>query len=150
MGGAAMSPQQILDSCAEGRNPSLIARMASGFVVLANNQYLPGYCILLRHPLVAQLNDLQGEGRTQFLADMASLGDAVRKATRCNRVNYGVYGNLDPYLHAHVWPRYADEPEAQRTMPPFLIPVEIREAPETAFDPATHKELMLAVRAALG
>lgn len=111
-----------------GENPRVIARMESGFAVMGDSQYLPGYCLLLASPVVGQLNDLSGEQRADFLEDMAALGDAVRAATGCLRVNYSIYGNLDPFLHAHVWPRYSWEPEETRTLPPLSIPASDRDA----------------------
>jgi len=34
------------------------------------------------------------------------------------RINYALFGNLEPALHAHVFPRRADEPAATRTAQP--------------------------------
>src|SRR5579862_7979366 len=101
-----MSPAERLAELADGRNPALIARLSSGFAVMVSHQYFQGYCLLLAYPQVEKLNDLAGEARVQFLGDMATLGDAVLAATACRRINYSIYGNLDPFLHAHVWPRY--------------------------------------------
>jgi diadenosine tetraphosphate (Ap4A) HIT family hydrolase len=45
-----------------------------------------------------------------------SAGSAMRCSRhRALRINYAIFGNLEPALHAHVHPRYADEPEAMRT-----------------------------------
>ena len=52
-----------------------------------------------------------------FLRDMALLGRAVQDVTHCARVNYSVYGNTDPFLHAHVFARYADEDAVKAKMP---------------------------------
>jgi diadenosine tetraphosphate (Ap4A) HIT family hydrolase len=128
-----MTPEQRLAELVEGRSEKLILRMKSGFAVLGDTQFLPGYSLLLAYPMVAQLNDLTGDDRAQFLADMAALGDVVMAATGCIRINYSVYGNLDPFLHAHVWPRYPHEGDAYRTAPPFNYPAEIREAPAVQF-----------------
>lgn len=136
-----MSPAQRLAELAEGRNPALVARLPSGFVVMGSHQFFPGYCLLLAYPMVEKLNDLRGEDRAQFLSDMARVGDAVLEVTDCRRINYSIYGNLDPFLHAHIWPRYDNEGEQYRTSPPFAIPSEVREAPELAFDPAKHGEI---------
>lgn len=141
-----MSPAQRLQALERGENPLVVARMRSGFAVMADNQFLPGYCILLRSPLVARLNDLQGDSRTEFLDDMATLGDAILAVTGAVRANYGIYGNLDPFVHAHVWPRYEAEPEELRTLPPFQFPVGIRTAEENAYDPARHDVLRDAIR----
>jgi len=142
-----MTPSERLSKLERGENPALIARMPSGFAVMGDSQFLPGYCLLLAYPMVEKLNDLQAEPRAQFLEDMARLGDAILKATGCKRINYSIYGNLDPFLHAHAFPRYEDEDPAYATIPPMSIPAEIRAA--VPFDPETHADLMAKIRAAL-
>ena len=44
-----------IGSCERGENPTLMVKMKSGFAVMADNQFLPGYCIFLRYPQVASL-----------------------------------------------------------------------------------------------
>jgi len=144
-----MTPEERLDQLARGESPKLIARMSSGFAVLGDTQFLPGYSLLLASPQVGQLNDLTGDDRTAFLADMARLGDAVRAATGCKRINYSIYGNLDPFLHAHVWPRFEDEDPAFAPAPPFSYPAEIRNAPEHAFDLERHAHTIAKIAAEL-
>jgi diadenosine tetraphosphate (Ap4A) HIT family hydrolase len=97
-----------------GKHPTVICRMASGWAVMGDVQVLPGYCLLLPDPVVTSLNDLQGAVRTQFLEDYVRLGDAVLKVTGALRINYEILGNVVPELHAHVFPRYANEPEDLR------------------------------------
>lgn len=91
--------------------------MPSGFAILADKQVLRGYCLLLPDPIPPHLNALQGDQRKQFLHDMAALGDALLAVTGAARINYEILGNLDPALHAHVIPRYLDEPDHLRTKP---------------------------------
>lgn len=99
-----------------GDNPTVLARMPSGFAVIGDVQWLPGYCVLLTDdPAVLRLSDLPRARRRQFLEDMADLGEAVERAcleldTDFRRVNLEILGNTDPYLHAHIWPRYEWEP----------------------------------------
>ncbi len=128
-----------------GDSPKLIARMKSGFVVIGDTQFLPGYALLLAYPYANHLTDLVGDARVQYLADMSLLGEAVLRATGCKRINYAIYGNLDPFLHAHVWPRYEWEDAAYAAKPPFSIPAELREASEHAFDPAKHGSIRDAI-----
>jgi len=87
---------------------------------MGDPQVLRGYCLLLPDPVPPHLNAMQPAHRAQFLADMAVLGDAVLAVTGALRVNYAMYGNLAPALHAHVFPRYADEPEFARTGHPWV------------------------------
>jgi diadenosine tetraphosphate (Ap4A) HIT family hydrolase len=141
-----MTPSERIAQLDRGENPAMVARLPSGFAVMADSQFLPGYCLLLAYPQAGKLNDLEGARRSQFLMDMARLGDAILAATNCLRINYSIYGNLDPFLHAHVIPRYEWEPEDYRSKPPMQIPAELREAPEHAFDTQRHAALMDAIR----
>jgi diadenosine tetraphosphate (Ap4A) HIT family hydrolase len=45
--------------------------------------------------------------RLAFLRDMSLRGEAVEAVCSPQRVNYEIFGNADPFLHAHVLPRYA-------------------------------------------
>ncbi len=92
-----------------GTDPTCIARLASGWAVLGEQQFLRGYALLLPDPVVGTLNELHGIARAQVLADAALLGDAVLEVTGALRINYAIFGNLEPALHVHVVPRYANE-----------------------------------------
>jgi diadenosine tetraphosphate (Ap4A) HIT family hydrolase len=135
-----------VDLLRAGRDPTFVARLGSGWAVLGERQVLPGYCLLLPDPVVPTLNALAGEGRAAFLADMAALGDAVLAATGALRINYAVFGNLEPALHAHVVPRYHDEPPALATAHPWAYDW----AAAPAFDAERHRELRDRIHAALG
>ena len=110
---------RMVDACRAGNEPTVIARLASGWAVLGQRQVLRGYSLLLPDPVVPHLNALGAPERDRFLADVGRLGDAVMAATGALRINYAIFGNLEPALHAHVHPRYADEPEALRTGNPW-------------------------------
>ncbi|MGH8260785.1 MAG: HIT family protein, partial [Steroidobacteraceae bacterium] len=102
-----------------GEDPHVAARLFSGWVVFGARQFVRGYVLLLPDPVVSSLNALPAKERAQFLHDMGRLGDALLKVTGAARINYAVLGNLEPALHAHVIPRYLDEPETQRTSHPW-------------------------------
>jgi len=98
----------------EGRDPRVIARLFSGWAVFGEQQFVRGYALLLPDPVVPNLNALGARERIAFLSDMSRLGDALLKVTGAARINYAIFGNQEPALHAHVIPRYADEPESLR------------------------------------
>jgi diadenosine tetraphosphate (Ap4A) HIT family hydrolase len=129
----------------DGRNDTVVCRLRSGWVVMGDVQFLPGYCLLLADPVVPGLNDLAADDREAFLGDMARLGDAILQVTGAERVNYEILGNSDPELHAHVFPRFATEPGDLRRLPAWFYDWEA--AP--TFDPVAHGDLRLALRAAL-
>lgn len=135
-----------VDALRAGQDPTFVARLGSGWAVLGERQVLPGYCLLLPDPVVPTLNDLAGNARAAFLADMAALGDAVLAATHALRINYAVFGNLEPALHAHVIPRYHDEPAEFRTGHPWAYDW----AAAPPFDAERHRELRDRIHAALG
>ncbi len=49
------------------------------------------------------------------------VGDALLAVTGALRVNYAIFGNMEPALHAHLFPRHADEPEATRRAQPWAL-----------------------------
>ena len=103
----------------EARLPRVVTRLYSGWVVLGERQFVRGYALLLPDPVVPNLNALGARERIAFLSDMSRLGDALLKVTGAARINYAIFGNQDPALHAHVVPRYLDEPEPYRTQHPW-------------------------------
>jgi diadenosine tetraphosphate (Ap4A) HIT family hydrolase len=121
----------------EGRDPRVIARLFSGWAVFGERQFVRGYSLLLPDPVVPTLNALGTQERSAFLLDMARLGDALLKVTGALRINYAMFGNVEPALHAHVVPRYADEPEKLRGAQPWAYNWEA--AP--LFDRAAYHEL---------
>jgi hypothetical protein len=96
-----------------GNDPTCVARMASGWAVLGEQQFLRGYALL---------------------------------ATQALRINYAMFGNVEPALHAHVVPRFLDEPAHLATAHPWSY--DWAAAPR--FDPASDSGLLNAVRRGLG
>ncbi|MFI1003285.1 HIT family protein [Streptomyces galbus] len=113
-----------------GENPTVLRRLESGFAVIGDVQFLPGYCVLLvDEPGVQRLSDLPRPKRLAFLSAMDRLGGAVERACGrldpgFRRVNLEILGNTDPFLHAHVWPRYEWEPAELVGKPVWLYPAD--------------------------
>jgi len=134
-----------VEACRAGTDPTVIARLASGWAVMGDPQVLEGYCLLLPDPVVPHLNAMPPEAQVAFLADVARLGQAVLEATGALRINYAMFGNLEPALHAHVHPRHANEPEALRTAHPWAYDW----SAARRFDPERDGPLLRALRARL-
>lgn len=130
-----------VEAARAGTNPTVITRVPSGWVVMGDVRYLPGYCLLLPDPVVPDLNSLDGEQRMQFLKDMAIIGDALLEITEAYRINYEIQGNTEPALHAHIFPRYMSEPEEQRKVPVWYY-YERKRMPLTKFDVERDRKLM--------
>jgi diadenosine tetraphosphate (Ap4A) HIT family hydrolase len=128
-----------------GRDNTVLGRCASGWAVFGQHQFVEGYLLLLPDPVVPDLNAVTPERRSQFLLDMSRLGDALVRTTAPVRVNYAIFGNVEPALHAHIIPRYRNEPEDMRTAHPWSY--DWGKAP--VFDPVTSGPLMRALRTEL-
>lgn len=126
----------------EGREPRVITRLYSGWVLFGKQQFVRGYALLLPDPVVPSLNALGTKERSQFLLDMTKVGDALLKVCGAIRINYAIFGNVEPALHAHVVPRYSDEPADKRTAHPWAYDWDA--AP--AFDRKAMEELAEALR----
>lgn len=136
---------QRVERLRDGLDPTLIVRMDSGWAVFGESQFLRGYSLLLPDPVVAHLNDFAPGARSVFLADMARLGDALLQATGALRINYAMFGNQEPALHAHLVPRYADEAPAMASAHPWAY--DWQQAPR--FEPATYQSLRTRILQAL-
>lgn len=133
---------RLVESCRSGNDPTVVARLRSGWAVMGQRQVLTGYCLLLPDPVVPHLNALERADRDLFLCELGLLGDAVLAATGALRINYAIFGNVEPALHAHVHPRFVDEPEAMRTANPWGY--DWQQAP--AFDGRVHAPLRDLIR----
>jgi diadenosine tetraphosphate (Ap4A) HIT family hydrolase len=132
---------RMVNACRAGTYAPLLSRMKSGWAVLGTSQFLQGYSLLLPDPVAPHLNAMQPEHRLQFLDDMARLGDAVLQVTQALRINYAMFGNVEPALHAHVIPRFVDEAEAMRTAHPWMY--DWSAAPQFAV--AVHGEMQRSI-----
>lgn len=130
-----------VSECQNGSYPKSICRVSSGWVVLGDVQFLRGYCLLLPDPVVDNLNAMPPEKRKEFLFEMSVIGDVILELTGATRINYEMIGNVEPALHAHLFPRYEDEPEELKLKPVWFYDWE--QAPQ--FDPARDRELMEAI-----
>jgi diadenosine tetraphosphate (Ap4A) HIT family hydrolase len=116
---------QRVKECQQGTYLKLICRVSSGWVVMGDVQFLKGYCLLLPDPVVANLNELNEQGRKAFLWEMI--------------------GNVEPALHAHIFPRYENEPDNLKLKPVWFYDWEAARA----FDKSKDNELMQSIAAGL-
>ncbi|WP_420713426.1 HIT family protein [Streptomyces sp. IMTB 1903] len=125
-------------------------RLDAGFAVIGDRQFLPGYSLLLTDdPAVTRLSDLSRTRRAAYFSDMERLAEAVERACArldpaFRRVNIEILGNTDPYLHAHIWPRYDWEPEDRVRLPVWLYEEQCRGAERYALA-ARHDDLRAAI-----
>jgi len=127
--------------CRADKYPKKICRISSGWVVLGDVQFLRGYSLLLPDPVVPHLNAMDAETRKTFLYEMSAIGDVILELTAAVRINYEMLGNIEPALHAHIFPRFDNEPEEFRLKPVWFYDWD--DAP--AFELSRDREIMQAI-----
>ena len=106
----------------------MIARLPASYAVIGDVQWLPGYCVLLTDdPPRRGSPTSTDDARAAYLDSMARLAAAVENVCSARdpafrRVNVEILGNTDPFLHAHVWPRFDWEPPELVGKPVWLYP----------------------------
>lgn len=73
---------------------------------LYNDDRFPGRSILASLTAVQQLEELPMAQMMGFMRDVQICCQAIKRATQCSRVNVCFLGNKDPFLHAHLVPRF--------------------------------------------
>jgi diadenosine tetraphosphate (Ap4A) HIT family hydrolase len=94
----------------DGADPWLIARLQTGYVRIAPNQYFRGSVFFVARQCVREVFDLDGGLRDHHLAEMAEVAEAVNEAFQPRKLNIESLGNGVPHLHWWIIPRYETDP----------------------------------------
>jgi len=132
-----------VEMCRQGTNDKTICRVSSGWVVIGDVQFLGGYCLLLADPVVPSLNDLNCDIRIKFMHEMSVLGDILLEVTHASLINYEILGNAEHALHAHLFPRYKDEPDEFKRRPAWMYDKDYRAS--ITFDRERDSDFMKSV-----
>jgi diadenosine tetraphosphate (Ap4A) HIT family hydrolase len=136
---------QWVEAARDGNNPRVVTKLDGAWLFMGEAQFLPGYMLIVPDPVVTDLNALPLPARDRLLRQVGLVGDALLEHTDAVRINYEILGNLQPALHVHIFPRYADEAEDLRTKPVWSYDWDA--APR--FDPDRDKALMDKVKSHL-
>src|SRR2546427_460215 len=77
-----------------------------------------GYTIVIwrgRH--VAEPTELTEDEAARFWLEVVRVGRAIEEHLEPVKMNYDILGNSLPHLHAHLVPRYADDPRPEWPFP---------------------------------
>ena len=116
------------------QNPRFITELSESYVVLADEQGYPGWCVLLLKDHDEHLAGLPLQRQANLWRDVSIVAAAMTRELQPIRINYECLGNLLHHIHWHVIPRYADDPDPK--MPVWLRPPEERRVNLDAQDEA--------------
>ncbi|MDF7638674.1 HIT family protein [Lactobacillus sp. ESL0791] len=89
----------------ENKNPYFVKELATGYVVLGDNQYFKGYTLFLCKQHKTELHFLERAYEDQFLHEMSLVSEAVYHAFAADKMNCELLGNGDSHVHWHLFPR---------------------------------------------
>lgn len=126
----------------EERNPYLIAEMEHSFFVVGDHQFHQGYSLVLLKDHVRELHDLPSDLQREHFAEVMRATRAVHATFSPWKLNHACYGNGEPHVHWHIFPRYEDDPD--RTRNPWLHADRFR---ERAITPDEARRVATRIRA---
>ena len=83
-----------------------ICKLGVSDLILFKEQSKPGRVIVAYRDHVSELVNISEEERNLFMADVCRAANAIHKAFKPNKVNYGAYGDTGCHLHMHLVPKY--------------------------------------------
>jgi diadenosine tetraphosphate (Ap4A) HIT family hydrolase len=92
----------------------VVWRFPHSVALLGHWQFYRGYCVLVCRQHAVELSGLAEATRRAFLDEMCLLAQAIEVSYLPAKLNYELLGNQVPHLHWHLFPRYADDPDARR------------------------------------
>jgi len=128
----------------QGKNPYFIKELTTGYAVLGDYQFFPGYCLLLCKFHKTELHQLDQKFKLKFLDEMSQLAEAVFKTFKPDKLNYELLGNQDKHLHWHIFPRYKKEKKFNK--PIWLESKKVRQAKKYILDKNEVKKVILKIR----
>lgn len=109
---------------------------------LHEDQFFPGYVLLVLRRHVTELYDLTAAERATLMEEVSRVAQALARVFHPVKMNYELLGNLVPHIHWHLVPRLATDPGLRAP----IWTVEHRPAP---LAPAAARERIEAIRRAL-
>ena len=94
-----------------GDNPHFIHEFEHSIFIVGDHQFHRGYSLLLLKEHVRELHDLEPSVQVALFQELMRAGRALVDAFNPWKMNYSCYGNLDPHIHWHLFPRYDSEPD---------------------------------------
>jgi diadenosine tetraphosphate (Ap4A) HIT family hydrolase len=130
----------IAGICA-GTVKDFVAELPRSYLILAAEQFYRGYCIMLAKRHVREMFQMPADEARELFEEMRLAAGAIAAVTNPWKMNYACLGNLEPHVHWHLIPRYANDP--MRRAPIWRRP---DKQTRVALAPADRRALLSALR----
>lgn len=88
-----------------------IADLAVSRVFLHEDQFFPGYVLLVLRRHATELYELSAPERRTLIEEVSRVAEALARVFRPVKMNYELLGNQVPHIHWHLVPRLSTDPE---------------------------------------
>lgn len=90
--------------------PLHIADLEASRAFLHEDQFFPGYVLLVLGRHAAELYELSAPERRTLIEEVSRVAQALARVFRPVKMNYELLGNQVPHIHWHLVPRLATDP----------------------------------------
>ncbi|HKA63981.1 MAG TPA: HIT family protein [Methylomirabilota bacterium] len=102
-------------------------------VFLHDDQFFPGYVLLVLRRHATELYELSAAERLTLIEEVSRVAEALARVFQPVKMNYELLGNQVPHIHWHLVPRLSTDPEPHAPIwrvahePAPLPPAAVRE-----------------------
>jgi diadenosine tetraphosphate (Ap4A) HIT family hydrolase len=112
----------MIDRIKAGTFSDFIAELKSSYVILGDQQFYRGYCVLLARLHATELYLMPTESARRLFDEMRLVAEAIATVVQPWKMNYECLGNSEPHVHWHLLPRQKNEADEMRRGPIWLRP----------------------------
>ncbi len=92
------------------RQDHFITDLQSSKAYLHDDQFFPGWTVLVFHRHATELFQLSPHERSQLIEDVNLVANILAEVYQAKKINYELLGNQLPHIHWHIIPRLAVDP----------------------------------------
>ena len=119
----------MIDRIKGGKFPDFIAELNACYVILGDQQFYRGYCVLFAKLHATELYLMPADSARLLSDEMRLVAEAIAAVVKPWKMNYECLGNSEPHVHWHLLPRQSTETDELRRGPIWLRPESERKVP---------------------
>jgi len=112
----------MVDRIKTGAFPDFVAELNGSYVILGDQQFYRGYCVMLSKLHATELYLMPPDAARLLHDEMRLVAEAIAAVVKPWKMNYECLGNSEPHVHWHLFPRQENEADAMRRGPIWLRP----------------------------
>ena len=119
----------MIDRIKADKFPDFVAELASCYVILGDQQFYRGYCVLFAKLHATELYLMPVDAARQLADEMRLTAEAIATVVKPWKMNYECLGNSEPHVHWHLLPRQETETDEMRRGPIWRRPESEQKVP---------------------